>query len=142
IFYPVDAEEKLVAMLSAGNTDGALMIINGMWNSGLSLFEAQCTAVLHIGTIIKQLGGIDVSQLGVLDIHQATCLLESCQSVQSVLMIVTEIITKVCAYANAQSSYHIELRKGRIERYINDHFHESNLNQAQIAGEFNITPSY
>jgi YesN/AraC family two-component response regulator len=147
-FYPLLAEQQLIAFLREGNrekADAALeeIVRKNVNAEPFSFHIAKCVMYDLLGTILKALNEVRAANRPEpTDGARFAERFLSCHTIREMRDLLSEAIRYLCDYVNEHREYHANPLIDDVMAYVNERFRDENLNISMIGDAFGLTPSY
>ncbi|MCU6712284.1 helix-turn-helix domain-containing protein [Paenibacillus sp. J5C_2022] len=147
-FYPLKAEQQLIAFVREGQKDKAETFIGELIHKNVmtepfSFHNAKCLMFDLMATLQKVIAEIHTTNKPeVPDGVRAIERLTQCQTVGEMREQLYELLERICDYVNANRDYNSNPLIDKVMKYVHDHYRDENLNISMIGEAFSMTPSY
>ncbi|MDF2837058.1 MAG: hypothetical protein K0Q63_2698 [Paenibacillus sp.] len=147
-FYPLNAEQQLIAMVREGQLEKAKTFIGELVRKNVtaesfSFHTAKCLMFDLMATLQKIIGEIrSANKADVPDGVRAIERLMQCQTVGEMRGQLFELLELLCAYVNDNREFSSNPLVDKVMKYVNDYYKDENLNISMIGEAFSMTPSY
>ncbi|GBG11249.1 AraC family transcriptional regulator [Paenibacillus agaridevorans] len=147
-FYPLKAEQQLIAIVREGQLDKAKalaheIIQKNVTTEPFSFHTAKCLMFDLMATLQKVIGEIRIAgKPDVPDGVRAIERLMQCQTVGEMRGQLYDMLELLCGYVNNNREYSSNPLIDKVMKYVNDYYHDENLNISMIGEAFSMTPSY
>ncbi|MGI2295717.1 helix-turn-helix domain-containing protein [Paenibacillus sp. GXUN7292] len=148
-FYPLKAEQQLIAVVREGQLVKAKAFVGEIIQKNVtmepfSFHTAKCLMFDLMATLQKVIGEIRIvgKPQDVPDGIRAIERLMQCQTVKEMQGQLYEMLELLCSYINNNREYSSNPLIDKVMKYVNDYYHDENLNISMIGEAFSMTPSY
>jgi len=147
-FYPLHAEQQLIAFLREGQAGKAETLIGELIHKNVntepfSFHNTKCLMYDLMATLQKAIGEIHVpSKPDVPDGLRAIERLAQCQTAGEMREQLYELLGLICDYVNNNREYNSNPLIDKVMKYVHDHYQDENLNISMIGEAFSMNPSY
>ncbi|ULL14998.1 AraC family transcriptional regulator [Paenibacillus sp. H1-7] len=155
-YYPLHVEQQIINFIKAGDFDHASQLVEEVTKRNfdkpaVSLTLARCLIFNFVGTMVKainELGDADQSFLADNPLWMDTII--ACETIQEMQEELQRLLQTVCTAAAAKVESNLSkdraesLRKliSEVTQYIQECYHDSNLNVNTIGERFQLKASY
>ncbi|MNI21687.1 HTH-type transcriptional regulator YesS [compost metagenome] len=146
-YYPIELEQRLINYIKAGQLDNAQHALQDIFENNfskgrVSVDLAKCLMFAMIGTMLKALDGIAITEETFMDKVQPITRLFGCQSLPEMKSVMLDILHQVCDYVDMNKKSHNTDLRDLVLGYISEHYQDVNLSIASIAEHADVHSSY
>ena len=148
-YYPTEIEQKIANTIKIGNCEVAKKLINEVFEknyveNNISADMGRCLFFDMLGTIVKVLDAEgDTKLLEEMDISK---IILSKAPIENVKNRFIEFVTQVCCHISKKNEANKENIDNELSAlvsgYIEENYHDPDLNVSMVGFEFNLTPAY
>ncbi|WP_449603343.1 AraC family transcriptional regulator [Paenibacillus sp. Marseille-Q9583] len=147
-FYPLKAEQQLIAMVREGQLDKAKAFVGEIIQKNVTtepfpFHTAKCLMFDLMATLQKVIGEIRIA--GKPDMPDGVRAIErlmQCQTVGEMRSQLYDMLELLCGYVNNNREYCSNPLIDKVMKYVNEYYQDENLNISMIGEAFSMTPSY
>ncbi|MEC0176985.1 helix-turn-helix domain-containing protein [Paenibacillus favisporus] len=147
-YFPLSVEQQLIYVVKSGNYAKAEALIEDIFQKNftghpVSVPLAKCLMYNMASTMLNTVDEVSVTGKRSLEAHLLDVEpLLSCEHVPQMKEQLKEKLSQVCSWIQAEKRDHHRYLIEDVQRYIENHLHDPNLNISMIGDVFRITPSY
>ncbi len=146
-FYPIGLEQQLINFIKAGQFDNAEQAVQDIFDKNFSRGPvstdlAKCLMFTMIGTMLKTLDDIAISEQTFMDKLQPMSRLFGCESVPEMKSVMLDILGQVCSYIDANKKSHNTDLRDLVQEYIAERYQDVNISISSVAEHFGLHSSY
>ncbi|QOS79588.1 AraC family transcriptional regulator [Paenibacillus sp. JNUCC31] len=147
-FYPLKAEQQLIAMVREGQLDKAKVFVGEIIQKNVTtepfpFHTTKCLMFDLMATLQKVIGEIRIA--GKPDMPDGVRAIErlmQCQTVGEMRSKLYDMLELLCDYVNNNREYCSNPLIDKVMKYVNEYYQDENLNISMIGEAFSMTPSY
>lgn len=147
-YFPLSVEQQLIYVVKSGNYAKAEALIEDIFQKNftghpVSVPLAKCLMYNMASTMLNTVDEVSVTgkrslEANLLDVEP----LLSCEHVPQMKEQLKDKLSQVCSWIQAEKRDHHRYLIEDVQRYIENHLHDPNLNISMIGDVFRMTPSY
>lgn len=147
-FYPLKAEQQLIATVREGQLDKAEAFVKEIiqkhvMTEPFSFHMTKCLIFDLMATLQKVNGEIrSANRQDAPDGVRAMERLMQCQTVGEMQGQLYDMLKLLCDYINNNREYSSNPLVDKVMKYVNDYYQDENLNVSMVGEAFSMTPSY
>ncbi|PQP88500.1 hypothetical protein CPT76_09130 [Paenibacillus sp. AR247] len=147
-YFPLSVEQQLIYVVKSGNYAKAEALIEDIFQKNfaghpVSVPLAKCLMYNMASTMLNTVDEVSVTGKRSLEAHLLDVEpLLSCEHVPQMKEQLKEKLSQVCSWIQAEKRDHHRYLIEDVQRYIENHLHDPNLNISMIGDVFRMTPSY
>ncbi|WP_433620478.1 helix-turn-helix domain-containing protein [Paenibacillus cellulositrophicus] len=147
-YFPLSVEQQLIYVVKSGNYAKAEALIEDIFQKNftghpVSVPLAKCLMYNMASTMLNTVDEVSVTGKRSLEAHLLDVEpLLSCEHVPQMKEQLKDKLSQVCSWIQAEKRDHHRYLIEDVQRYIENHLHDPNLNISMIGDVFRMTPSY
>ncbi|WP_212983972.1 helix-turn-helix domain-containing protein [Paenibacillus cineris] len=147
-YFPLSVEQQLIYVVKSGNYAKAEALIEDIFQKNftghpVSVPLAKCLMYNMASTMLNTVDEVSVTGKRSLEAHLLDVEpLLSCEHVPQMKEQLKVKLSQVCSWIQAEKRDHHRYLIEDVQRYIENHLHDPNLNISMIGDVFRMTPSY
>lgn len=147
-YFPLSVEQQLIYVVKSGNYTKAEALIEDIFQKNftghpVSVPLAKCLMYNMASTMLNTVDEVSVTGKRSLEAHLLDVEpLLSCEHVPRMKEQLKDKLSQVCSWIQAEKRDHHRYLIEDVQRYIENHLHDPNLNISMIGDVFRMTPSY
>ncbi|WP_179281326.1 helix-turn-helix domain-containing protein [Paenibacillus sp. XY044] len=147
-YFPLSVEQQLIYVVKSGNYAKAEALIEDIFQKNfsghpVSVPLAKCLMYNMASTMLNTVDEVSVTGKRSLESHLLDVEpLLSCEHVPQMKEQLKDKLSQVCGWIQAEKRDHHRYLIEDVQRYIDNHLHDPNLNISMIGDVFRMTPSY
>ncbi|HOJ10355.1 MAG TPA: helix-turn-helix domain-containing protein [Clostridiales bacterium] len=147
-YYPIDVENSLITMAKAGDYNGVIKLLDGIYSYnfvktelGIDIIMCLYEEIFH--TLIKTITYVFAEEK-----DKAGEMIKKCKDIDymrkplNVFDRYKEVFGELCMYSNDKKVSHNDRMKTRILEYLDIHYRDNNISLAVIADYFEYSEVY
>ncbi|WP_179231996.1 helix-turn-helix domain-containing protein [Paenibacillus sp. SSG-1] len=147
-YFPLSVEQQLIYVVKSGNYAKAEALIEDIFQKNftghpVSVPLAKCLMYNMASTMLNTVDEVSITGKRSLEAHLLDVEpLLSCEHVPQMKEQLKVKLSQVCSWIQAEKRDHHRYLIEDVQRYIENHLHDPNLNISMIGDVFRMTPSY
>lgn len=155
-YYPLQAEQQLINLIKIGDFEQASAFMNDIMDRNtqkpiLSLTLAKCFMFNLVGTMVKAINELGDGEGSVLSDNPLWMdKIIACDTIQEMRQELVTLLKNVCAFASVRMESNVTTERAEslreltasVQRHIEQHYGDSNLNVNTIGEHFDLKGSY
>lgn len=146
-YYPIEHEQQLINLIKAGQWEQARDALQEIFDRNFAggpvpIDLAKCLMFAMIGTMLKTLEDISLSEEAFMDELQPVARLFACETIPAMKIVMLDILQQICRYMEVNKKSHNTHLRDQVAAYLLEHYHDVNLGIASIAEQFDVHPTY
>jgi AraC-like DNA-binding protein len=147
-YFPLSVEQQLIYVVKSGNYAKAEALIEDIFQKNfaghpVSVPLAKCLMYNMASTMLNTVDEVSVTGKRSLEAHLLDVEpLLSCEHIPQMKEQLKDKLSQVCSWIQAEKRDHHRYLIEDVQRYIENHLHDPNLNISMIGDVFRMTPSY